>query len=139
MTGTPAAQSPVDAYGIAKLVNPDVVPKFYSSFRDMVMTKITNFKWVAKETANDTVHRVLQPAIRFTKEECLDLPAMVYVKRKVELTRQQLKYYQMLKKRLVMTISGSEVSAANAAVAMNKLLQISAGGVYTDDGSAGGV
>ena len=136
MTGTPAAQSPVDAYGIAKLVNPDVVPKFYSSFRDMVMTKITNFKWVAKETANDTVHRVLQPAIRFTKEECLDLPAMVYVKRKVELTRQQLKYYQMLKKRLVMTISGSEVSAVNAAVAMNKLLQISAGGVYTDDGSA---
>jgi len=28
MTGTPAAQSPLDAYGIAKLVNPVAVPRF---------------------------------------------------------------------------------------------------------------
>jgi SNF2 family DNA or RNA helicase len=61
---------------------------------------------------------------------------MVYVKRKVELTRQQLKYYQLLKKRMTMTVSGSEVSAVNAAVVMNKLLQISAGGLYTDEGDA---
>ena len=136
MTGTPAAQSPLDAYGLAKLINPDAVPRFYGSFRDMVMTKITQFRWVVKETATNTVHRVLQPAIRFTKEECLDLPPMVYVKRKVELTRQQLKYYQLLKKRMTMTVSGSEVSAVNAAVVMNKLLQISAGGLYTDEGDA---
>jgi hypothetical protein len=34
LTGTPAAQSPVDAYGLAKLVNPDNVPKFFGMFRD---------------------------------------------------------------------------------------------------------
>jgi len=136
MTGTPAAQSPLDAYGLAKLVNPNIVPRFFGSFRDMVMVRFTQFRWIAKETATDTVHRILQPAIRFTKEECLDLPDMVYVKRRVELTRQQLKYYQMLKKRMVMTISGSEVSAVNAAVVMNKLLQISTGGLYTDEGDA---
>ena len=94
MTGTPAAQSPTDAYGIAKLVNPTGVPRFFGSFRDQVMCKVTNFKWVPKEDATTTVHRVLQPAIRFTKEECLDLPPMVYVKREVALTRQQLKYYK---------------------------------------------
>ena len=134
MTGTPAAQSPTDAYGLAKLIDPDSVPKFYGSFRDMVMYKKTQFQYQPKPSASDTVHRVLQPAIRFTKEECLDLPPMVYVKRKVELTRQQLKYYNMLKKRLVMTVSGSEISAINSAVIMNKLLQISCGGVYTDEG-----
>jgi SNF2 family DNA or RNA helicase len=32
LTGTPAAQSPVDAYGLAKLVNPDNTPKYYGSF-----------------------------------------------------------------------------------------------------------
>jgi len=136
MTGTPAAQSPLDAYGLAKLVDPTTVPRFFGSFRDMVMTKITQFRWIVKDTATDTVYRILQPAIRFTKEECLDLPPMVYVKRKVELTRQQVKYYEMLKKRMVMTVSGSEISGVNAAVIMNKLLQISAGAVYTDNGDA---
>ena len=134
MTGTPAAQAPTDAYGLAKLINPDNVPKFYGSFRDMVMYKKTQFQWQPKPSASDTVHRVLQPAIRFTKEECLDLPPMVYVKRKVELTRQQLKYYQLLKKRMTMTVSGSEISAVNSAIIMNKLLQISCGGIYTDEG-----
>jgi SNF2 family DNA or RNA helicase len=136
MTGTPAAQSPIDAYGLAKLVNPNKVPRFLGSFRDQVMRKVTNFKWVPKDTATETVHRVLQPAIRFTKEECLDLPPMVYVKRQVEMTRQQNKYYKELKSKMVMQAAGEQISAANAAVNMNKLLQISAGAVYTDKGDA---
>ena len=134
MTGTPAAQSPLDAYGLAKLINPLSVPRFFGSFRDMVMTKASQFRWVIKPSASALVFNALQPAIRFTKEECLDLPDMTYVKRQVELTRQQKKYYDMLKKRMVMEINGDEVSAVNAAVIMNKLLQISAGAVYTDEG-----
>lgn len=134
MTGTPAAQSPLDAYGIAKLVNPTRVPRFFGSFRDQVMMKITQFKWIPKENATETVYNALQPAIRFTKEQCLDLPDMTYVKRFVELTRQQKKYYDILKQRLVMEAAGEEITAANAAVAMNKLLQISAGAVYADSG-----
>ena len=134
MTGTPAAQSPVDAYGLAKMVNPTAVPRYGSTFRDMVMTKITNFKWIPKANATNTVHRVLQPAIRFTKDECLDLPSMTYVKRAVELTRQQKKYYEQLRKKLILDITGEQVTAVNAAVGMNKLLQISAGAVYTDNG-----
>jgi SNF2 family DNA or RNA helicase len=61
---------------------------------------------------------------------------MIYVKRQVELTRQQKKYYETLKKRMVMQAAGEEITAANAAVNMNKLLQISAGAVYTDSGDA---
>jgi SNF2 family DNA or RNA helicase len=134
MTGTPAAQSPLDAYGLAKMVNPNAVPRFFGSFRDMVMTKVTQFRWVIKPHASDTVFNILQPAIRFTKEECLDLPDMTYVKRVVELTRQQKKYYDLLKKSMTMTVGDDEVTAMNAAIIMNKLLQISAGAVYTDDG-----
>ena len=136
MTGTPAAQSPLDAYGIAKLVNPTAVPRFFGSFRDMVMYKITNFKWKPKETASDTVYNALQPAIRFTKDECLDLPPMVYAKREVELTRQQTKYYKELKNKMVLQAAGEEITGANAAIIMSKLLQISSGAVYTDTGEA---
>ena len=136
MTGTPAAQGPLDAYGLAKLVNPTAVPRFYGSFRDQVMYRVTQFKWAPKETATQTVFAALQPAIRFTKDECLDLPDLVYTKREVALTKQQLKYYNQLKSRMIMELQDSEVTAVNAAVMMNKLLQISAGAVYTDDGDS---
>jgi SNF2 family DNA or RNA helicase len=136
MTGTPAAQSPLDAYGLAKLVNAKAVPKFFGSFRDQVMVKLTQFKWIPKENATDIVFNALQPAIRYTKDECLDLPPMVYVKREIELTRQQKKYYKELQDKMVMHAAGEEITAPNAAVVMNKLLQISCGAVYTDGGDS---
>ena len=134
MTGTPAAQSPLDAYGLAKLINPKGVPKFFGAFREMVMYKITQFKWVPKPHATDKVFNALQPAIRFTKKQCLDLPEMTYVKRKVELTPQQRKYYELLRKQMIAVADGEQITAVNAAVNMNKLLQISCGAVYTDTG-----
>jgi SNF2 family DNA or RNA helicase len=134
MTGTPAAQSPLDAYGLAKLVNPRGVPRFFGTFREQVMHKVTQFKWMPRPEATDIVYDALQPAIRFTKEQCLDLPEMTYVKREVPLTSQQKKYYDMLKSRMVMQADGEEITAANAAVMMNKLMQISCGAVYSDEG-----
>jgi SNF2 family DNA or RNA helicase len=134
LTGTPAAQSPLDAYGLAKLVNPQGVPKYFTSFRDMVMTKLTNFRWIPKENATQTVYNALQPAIRYTKDECLDLPEMTYTRRNVELTKQQQKYYDLLKKRMVIQAGGEEITSVNAAVNMSKLLQISCGAVYSDTG-----
>jgi SNF2 family DNA or RNA helicase len=134
MTGTPAAQSPVDAYGLAKLVNPKEVPRFFGAFRELVMQKVTQFKWAPKPNATEIVYNCLQPAIRFTKEQCLDLPEMTYVKREVELTAQQKKYYDILRKQMMTTAGGEQITAANAAVNMNKLLQISCGAVYSDTG-----
>ena len=134
LTGTPAAQSPVDAYGLAKLVSPHNVPKFFSAFKDMVMYKVSQFRWINRPNAENVVHEALQPAIRFTKEECLDLPELIYVSREVELTPQQKKYYELLRKQLVMSAVGEQVTAVNAAVGMSKLLQISCGAVYSDSG-----
>jgi SNF2 family DNA or RNA helicase len=132
LTGTPAAQSPEDAYGLAKIVNPSGVPKFRGAFKDMVMNKITQFRWVPKPNATETVHRVLQPAIRFTKEECLDLPEMTYVTRDVPMSKQQEKYYQQMRTEMLMVAAGEEISAVNAAAKLTKLLQISCGAVYAD-------
>ena len=134
MTGTPAAQSPEDAYGLAKLVCPDRVPKYYTQWRDMVMQKVTQFKWVPRPQAKDIVFNALQPAIRFTKEQCLDLPDMVFTRRDVELTPQQISYYRQMKKDMLMQAAGEEVSAVHAAANLNKLLQISCGAVYSDTG-----
>lgn len=133
MTGTPASQSPVDAYGLAKLVNPTGVPKFYTAWRDMVMNKVTMFKWMPKADAAIKVHNALQPAIRYTKAQCLDLPPVLTLTREVPLTPQQAKYYNMLKTQMLVMAAGETITAVNAAAALNKLLQISAGVAYTDN------
>ena len=133
LTGTPASQSPVDAYGLARLVAPHKVPKFSSAWRDRVMNQITRFKWVPKINSEETVYKVLQPAIRFAKNDCLDLPPVTYQTREVPLTKNVQKYYKELKKEFLIEAAGEEVSAVNAAAKMTKLLQISGGAVYTDN------
>jgi SNF2 family DNA or RNA helicase len=133
MTGTPASQSPVDAYGLARLVCPQNVPKFSMAWRDKVMYQITRFKWVPKSNARHEVFKVLQPAIRFAKADCLDLPDVMYQTREIPLTPQVQKYYKMLKDQMMIEAAGTQISAVNAAAGLNKLLQISGGAVYTDD------
>lgn len=134
-TGTPASQAPTDAYGLARMLSPSSVPPYFYSFRDSVMYKVTQFKWVPKKTAKETVHQVLQPAIRYTKEECLDLPELLYANRDAPLTRQQVKYYGILKEQFLMQAAGETVTSVNAATNINKLLQVSSGAVYTDSGN----
>jgi SNF2 family DNA or RNA helicase len=134
LTGTPAAQSPADAYGLAKLVNPKGVPQFFTQFKDSVMQKITDYRWIPKPTAKHIVHTVLQPAIRFEKRQCIDLPPLTFVERDAPLTPQQAGFYKLLKKEMMIEAAGEEISAVNAATQINKLLQISCGSIYTDTG-----
>ena len=134
LTGTPASQSPTDAYGLAKIINPSGVPKFYGAFRDMVMQRITQFKWIPKPRSEQVVHEVLQPAIRFTKAECLDLPDMTYVTRDVPLSAQQKKFYELIRRDMMTVAAGEEITTVNAAANLNKLLQLSCGAVYADTG-----
>lgn len=134
LTGTPAAQSPVDAYGLAKLVNPNGVPQFLSAFRDEVMIKVSMYRYIPRPHADVAVHKALQPAIRFEKKQCLDLPPLTFVDRDAPLTTQQRNYYKLLVDEMLIEAAGEEISAVNAAAKINKLLQISCGSVYTDKG-----
>jgi len=132
MTGTPASQSPVDAFGLAKLVSPYRVPKFMTAWRDQTLYQVSRFKWLPKGDSTDRVFNALQPAIRFKKKECLDLPDLVYEVRDVPLSPQVSSYYNKLKKQMLIEAAGEEISAVNAAASLSKLLQISGGAVYTD-------
>ena len=134
LTGTPAAQSPADAFGLAKLVNPKGVPQFFTHFKDMVMTKVSQYRYIPKPTAKHIVHTVLQPAIRFEKRQCIDLPPLTFVERDAPLTPQQAGFYKLLKKEMMIEAAGEEISAVNAATQINKLVQISCGSIYTDTG-----
>lgn len=133
MTGTPASQSPIDAFGLARMISPDRVPKFSTAWRDKVMYQVSRFKWIPKRTATDDVFYSLQPAIRYTKKECIDLPDVTIQTRDVVMTPQATKYYRTLKNQMLIEAAGEQVSAVNAAVSLSKLLQISGGAVYSDN------
>ncbi len=133
LTGTPASQSPLDAFGLARLVAPGNVPKYFTAWRDKVMHQVTRFKWVPKPHAKKEVFSALQPAIRFTKAECLDLPEVTYQTREIELTPQVKRYYRGIKDQMLVQAAGEQISAVNAAAKLTKLLQISGGAVYSDN------
>ena len=135
LTGTPAAQSPVDAYGLGKMCVSTRAPRFLGDYRESVMLKVGMFRWMPRPNAEQIVFDMLQPAIRFEKAQCLDLPDVTYTSRHAPLTPQQSKYYKELKNQLLVEAAGEDISSINAAAKMNKLLQISGGAVYTDSGA----
>jgi SNF2 family DNA or RNA helicase len=96
------------------------------------MHQQSRFKWLPRITAKDDVFKALQPAIRFAKDECLDLPDVMYQTRDIPLTPQVERYYKALKEQMLIEAAGAQVTAVNAAANLNKLLQISGGAVYTD-------
>jgi SNF2 family DNA or RNA helicase len=132
LTGTPAANTPTDAWGLAKLIN--ATPMSFNAFRDATMFRVTNFKWVPKADAAATVARTLQPAIRFKREDCIDLPECIIETRETDLSDKQRQAYDTLKKELALTMrDGTVIDAVNEAVLRGKLIQIACGAVYGPD------
>lgn len=135
LTGTPISQAPVDAWTLARLIGSTAVPKSYTNFKDVVMKKVSTFKWVPRETALETCKKVLQPSIRFSLDECKDLPETNYVLRETELTPTQSKAYKDMQDKACAVFQGDIVTAANAAVLLGKLLQICCGVIYGESGT----
>lgn len=135
LTGTPISQNPVDAWTLGKLVGGPHSTMSYTNFREHVMKKVTRFKWVPRDEALQICKKALQPSVRFSLDECTDIPATNYVPRDTELTPQQSKAFAEMLKKSVATFGEGQVSAANAAVMLSKLLQICCGVVYGADES----
>lgn len=133
MTGTPTPNAPTDAWALAKLIDPLKIPRSFVAFRDQVMVKVSQWKYVPKNDAVKTVQKILQPSIRFTRDECFDLPETIIQTRQVELTSEQKTHYEKMLRHLVAEI-GSGTTAVNEAAKMQKLLQIVCGVVYDDSG-----
>lgn len=135
MTGGPIPHLPTDAWAQAKIVTPTTVPKYFGRFRDELMIKISQFKWVAKSDAVDRAFAALQPAVRFSLDEVVELPELVERQVDVDLGPRQAKVYSALVAHSYALLQSGEISAANAGAVMMKLLQVSTGWVYQKDGS----
>lgn len=133
-TGTPTPNDPTDAWAQVRLVNPGKVTAYFGQFRDTVMRQSGPYKWVMREGALEVVKNAMQPAVRFAREDCIDLPPTTYVTRQCDLTREQSEAFNEMLRKLKTEYEGGQITAVNEAVKLSKLLQICCGVAYSKDG-----
>jgi SNF2 family DNA or RNA helicase len=132
LTGAPTPNSLTDAWAQVRLLTPERAPPTMGEFRDMVETRVTQWKWLPKPGGKNVVAEMMQPAVRFTREEVAELPPLSVVERQVTLEPVQVKAYKALQAKAHAKFMAGEVTAVNSGVLINKLLQVAAGCVYSD-------
>ena len=133
MTGSPTPNEPTDAWAQATIVTPNTVPRYFSRYREDLMQRITQFKWVPKPDAIEKAFASLQPAVRYTLDDILELPEVVERTQDIEMGPKQDKIYKQMKQNAYAAIAAKEITAMDAGAVLNKLLQISAGWVYAKE------
>lgn len=134
LTGTPTPNEPTDAWAQCRLVVPERVPRFMGAFREQTMKKRSNYEWVARDTAIETVAQAMRPSIRFSRDECSDLPECMVSTRAIEMSPEQKKAYKNMTTQLFADLQAGQVLAVNEAVKLGKLIQIASGAVRGPDG-----
>ena len=138
LTGTPCPNAPTDVWSQVRLVNPPQAPKFFGQFRRMTMVDMKQgngyANWVARPDAYKIAYEAMQPAIRFRKSECLDLPPITTEDREAELTVEQRAAYKSMRNEMILENAraretGTPITAVNAADKINKLRQILCGAI----------
>lgn len=130
MSGTPAPQAPTDAYAQARILRGRDKYISFTAFRDKTMYRVTQFKWAPYKNASEIVAKELQPCIRFSRDECLDLPDLSVIDFKVPLSKEQAKAVKSLQDSCFAEIDKNGITAINAASVLSKCLQVMAGAVY---------
>ncbi len=131
-TGTPTPKLPTDAWAQQNLlVKPSMT---YRQFEDKTTYKITPFKRISTSVAKDEVVKLLVPAIRFLRKDCIDLPRTQVISQQCDITTEQVHALRKLKQTLRLEFpNGKAINAVNEGVLRQKILQVMAGAVYDAD------
>jgi SNF2 family DNA or RNA helicase len=142
LTGSPVTKSPLDLYTQCYFLDPLYLDfSSYYTFRNRYALMVERssgshtYKLVTGYTRLDELNSKLDKfSYRVLKEDCLDLPDKVYMKRNVPLTPEQIKAYDSMKKNAVAVLQNSQTTAASALAQMVRLHQITCGHLKTDSG-----
>ena len=142
LTGSPVTKSPLDLYTQCYFLDPYYLDfTSYYTFRNRYASMVDrnvgshSFKLVTGYVRLDELNDKLNNfSYRVLKEDCLDLPDKIYMKRFVTMTPEQTKLYEEMKKHALAELDGKMTSAASALAQMVRLHQITCGHLATDDG-----
>ena len=143
MTGSPVTKNPLDLFSQCYFLDPYLLGhESYYSFR---------MRYAIMKTANIAGRQIqlvsgfknlgelsdkLKPfSYRVLKEDCLDLPDKIFMKRQIKLSSEQLKLYDQMRKEALATLNGKQVTTVNALTQLMRLHQITCGHFTADDGT----
>ena len=142
LTGAPVTKSPLDLYTQCFFLDPDFLDfSSYYAFKNRYAIMVDrnvgthSFKHVMGYRRLDELNEKLNNfSYRVLKEDCLDLPEKVYMKRIITLTDEQKKMYSEMKKFALAELEGKKTTATSALAQLVRLHQIICGHLTTDDG-----
>ncbi len=143
MTGSPITKNPLDLYSQCEFLDPWLLDfTSYYAFRNryaemktmhahgrsiQIVDKFKNLSELS-ETVKTFSDRVL-------KEDCLDLPDKIYMKRNIKLSPDQFKLYKQMKDQAIAMLNGKVTSTMTVLTQLMRLHQITCGHFTADDGS----
>jgi SNF2 family DNA or RNA helicase len=131
MTGTPASNDVMDVYGQIKAVLGSLFKMQFTTLRETLCTRSGPYKWLPRPNAAETVARLMQPNVRYTRADTYELPPCSFITREVSLTPVQTQLLKTLRDEgAAMVASEGVIRAVNEAALLGKMLQVVLGGVY---------
>ena len=143
LTGSPVTKSPLDLYTQCGFLNSYLLgfDSFYA-FRNRYANMIDrNFGGRrvqligSYKRLDELSDKIKTFSYRVLKEDCLDLPPKVYIKREVDLTDEQSKAYSTMKSAALASLKGKMATAPHILTQMMRLHQITCGHLKNDDGT----
>ena len=142
LTGSPVTKSPLDLYTQCSFLDEDLLGhvSFYSFRNRYAVMLDKNFggrrvQIISHYQRLDELADILNVfSYRVLKEDCLDLPEKIYIKREIELTDEQTKAYATMKSAALASIKGKLATAPHVLTQMMRLHQITCGHLKTDEG-----
>jgi SNF2 family DNA or RNA helicase len=132
LTGAPMPNEVTDIWAQAKIITPLTVPKYFKACREMLMVRFGQYVWKPKPDAVERAFGMLQPSVRFSLDDVVELPEIIKRTIDVELSDHQQRAFKELKKHLAIQLKDDrQIVARNAGAIINKLLQIVGGWCYS--------
>ena len=143
MTGSPVTKNPLDLYTQCDFLSPWLLDfTSYYAFRNRYAEMktlhmhgrqiqiVNGFKNLGElsDKLKDFSYRVL-------KEDCLDLPDKIFIKRQIQLSPDQRKLYEQMKKEAIAILKGKQSTTVNTLTQLMRLQQITCGHFTADDGA----
>ena len=143
LTGSPVTKNPLDLFTQCYFLDPyHLDHQSYYSFRTRYaimktahisgrsIQLVAGFKHLAE------LAEKLKPfSYRVLKQDCLDLPDKIYMKRVISLTEEQQKVYKQMREEALATLNGKTVTTMIALTQLMRLHQITCGHFVADDGT----
>ena len=143
LTGSPVTKSPLDLYTQCHFLDPYLLDhSSYYTFRTRyAIMRTANFSGrsvqlvVGYHNLGELSEKLRPFSYRVLKDDCLDLPKKTFMKRIIQMTPEQNKVYQQMKKTALAELNGKVTTTMNVITQLMRLQQITCGHFKADDDS----